>query len=106
MREMRRPTSFATGYVAVSAALAALVLLTDLTYVNCFLALIVLNLPVSLPAYFLVNLVSVFGQPIGDDLFWVRVVCYVIWMTLVVVQAAGLQAICRQYRQASPFQRG
>jgi hypothetical protein len=98
---VRRPTGFAAVYVVASMALAAVVFLTHATYMNAFIALVVLNLPVSLPAYFVVYALTVLGQPIGDDLLWIRIVGYLIWITLVVVQASMFQTICHQYREAA-----
>ena len=86
-------------------ALAAVAFLTHATYSNALLALLVLNLPVSLPAYFLVLVLSVLGQPTGDDLLRIRIACYLSWIALVWVQASAFQMICRQYREAAKQRR-
>jgi hypothetical protein len=104
-REVRRPTGFAIGYVVASMTLAAVAFLMHSTYENAFVALVVLNLPISLPGAFFVFGLSVLGQPIGDDLLWIRIVCYLVWTALVVVQASAFQAICRLHREAAA-QRG
>ncbi len=92
----RRSTAIATGYVVTSSALAAVVFLTHLTYINGWFALMALNLPVSLPAYFVVYVITVAFDTGDKDLIAVRVACFVIWMALVVAQAVLAVWICRQ----------
>ena len=102
---MRRPTGLAWVYIFVSAVLAAVVMLTK-GHEWGLLVLLALNLRISGVAYILVIVITVVGDRPGTaDYLWVRAVCYLIWMMLVVVQASGFQALRREMRAASAARR-
>ena len=91
----RIPPPIAGGYVVVSTAIAAVALLTTATYSNALYLLVLVTFPISVPAYAFTALATILLDAPDKDYMAARVLCFVAWTALIIVQAAighfGLQ---------------